>query len=130
VPAIPPTEDGVATTGPTRGSSPSALARDNPLPAPTPSESSAPPGLADEVSMLEVARRALREREPTRAEQELDHYATAFPSGILKPESIALRIEAKLARGERTEAAALGRRFLEVYPKHTLAPRMRALLGR
>jgi hypothetical protein len=128
-PSIPPTEDGVPTTEPTMASSPGVFAGDKPLPAPTPSESSAPPGLADEVSMLEAARKALRERDPTRAEQELDHYATAFRSGILKPESIALRIEAKLARGERTEAAALGRRFLEVYPKHTLAPRIRVLVG-
>jgi TolA-binding protein len=97
-----------------------------PLPPGTPLPSAR---LAEEMSLLQAARAPLRAGKPGLALRELDRYARTFPHGLLQPESIVLRIEAQLAQGDREEGAALGRQFLEAFPRSPLAPRVRGLLG-
>jgi outer membrane protein assembly factor BamD (BamD/ComL family) len=85
--------------------------------------------LSQEVAALESSRAALRAGNAILALRQLDGYSAAFPHGVLEPESILLRIEAQIARGDRAAAAALGRRFLIAFPRSPLAPRVRALVG-
>ena len=86
-------------------------------------------GLAEEMASLEAARAALRAGDTGSALRGLDRYARAFPHGLLEPESIVLRIEAQLARGDREGGMELGRRFLDAFPRSPLAPRVRILLA-
>ena len=86
-------------------------------------------GLAEEMASLEAARASLRAGDTGSALKNLDRYARAFPHGLLEPESIVLRIEAQLARGDRKGGIELGRRFLDAFPRSPLAPRVRILLG-
>jgi TolA-binding protein len=86
-------------------------------------------GLAEELSSLDAARAALRRKQPRLALRALDDYSRAFPNGALEPEAIVLSIEVRLSLGDRAEATALGKRFLEAFPESPLARRVRAVLG-
>lgn len=97
---------------------------------PLPPEAALPAArLAEEMSLLQSARTSLRAGNPGLALQELDRYARTFPHGLLQQESIELRVEAQFARGDRAEGNALGKQFLEAFPRSPLAPRVRGLLG-
>ncbi|HTM22374.1 MAG TPA: tetratricopeptide repeat protein [Kofleriaceae bacterium] len=74
------------------------------------------PGLADEVRMLEPARRALEERQPAAALSALDVYDQALPRGQLAREATLLRAEALCQLGRTDEARGLLRRVAEAHP--------------
>jgi hypothetical protein len=116
--AAPPATTEATTASPARSSGPlppmAALPADD---------------LAEEMSSLEAARASLRRGDTGMALRELARYASRFPHGLLEPESIVLRIETQLARGDRAGGAALGRRFLAAFPGSPLAPRVKSLLG-
>jgi hypothetical protein len=58
----------------------------------------------------------------------LDDYDRQFPNGILSEEATLIRIQALLARGEQTTAAALASRFLKVNPRSVHADRIHRLI--
>jgi hypothetical protein len=93
--------------------------------------SAAPPAdsLAEEVALVEEARRAVRARDAGRALAAIDAHARRFPRGKLGLEVTVLRIEALLAQGNRAAARSVGERFLAAHPNHVLSDRVRALLG-
>lgn len=76
--------------------------------------------LADEVQRLDRAKTALAAGEPGAALELLDAYDRDAPMGALRPEALALRIDAVLATGDRSTAAALARTFTARYPDHHL----------
>jgi TolA-binding protein len=85
--------------------------------------------LKSELGFLEEARVALEARAGANALTLLDEYARRFPAGSMRIEATALRIEALLALGRRSDAQALGDSFLANYPKSPAAMRVRLLLG-
>jgi TolA-binding protein len=94
-----------------------------------PTATSFGPDLAAEMASLDAARVALRTKQTELALRALDDYARAFPRGALAPEAMVLRIDALTARGDRGDAAALRKVFLEAFPKSPHSPRVRAALG-
>jgi hypothetical protein len=86
--------------------------------------------LADELRMVDAAREALSAGNPGEAIAALDRYRSRYPRARLGDESTALRIEALLARGSKSEAVALAHRFLSAHPTSPLAQRVRTLVGR
>lgn len=93
-------------------------------------EAPRPPGdsLATELAELERGRRALASGDPTAALAALDDHARG--PGVLGQEATVLRVEALLAKGDRVEAARLGRRFLADHGASPSAARVRALVTR
>lgn len=103
------------------------------IPAPTPTiaevthESAA--DLAGEVRTLDGVRDALGQHNAARAIEQLDAYATAYPSGTLAPEAKALRVEAFAMRGERDEAMRLAKELLAAHPAGPYRKRLEKALG-
>ncbi len=85
--------------------------------------------LVRELALIDRARRALRDDNPSLALRRLDAYNTEFPKGSLKTEQTVLRIEALAASGNRATATRLGRAFLKRSPNGPYARRVRSLLG-
>lgn len=77
--------------------------------------------LREELALLDGARGALTDRDPTRALALLDQHSTRFGNGSLGPEAEALRIDALIASGSNGRAARLSQRFLARHPSHPLA---------
>jgi hypothetical protein len=104
-----------------------------PAAAPTTGRGAAPPPRGDAVVSLPARRarttaasedtapvleamRALRvEQNPARARVLLARYLDRYPRGTLVEEALAMSIEAAIARGD-ADAAALGARYLKLYP--------------
>jgi hypothetical protein len=84
--------------------------------------------LAREVSQLDGARRGLAMSDAEAALRALDQYGREFPRGVLLPEATYLRVRALLARGQRAEAAAVGRRFLAAHGGGAGASKLSQLL--
>jgi len=89
-----------------------------------------PPRLADEMRLLDAARRGLASGEPRSALASLDNYERAFPSGALQPEASVLKVRALLAAGDRASAEALGQRIILRAPRSEHADAVRAELAR
>jgi TolA-binding protein len=89
-----------------------------------------PPRLADEMRLLDAARRVLASGEPRSALASLDNYERAFPSGALRPEASVLKVRALLAAGERASAEALAQRIILRAPRSEHADAVRAELAR
>jgi len=85
--------------------------------------------LKSELGYLEEARVALEAHAGANALRLLDEYARLFPAGSMRIEATALRVEALLVLGRRSDAQALGDSFLAHYPKSPAAMRVRLLLG-
>jgi hypothetical protein len=107
-----------------------------PVPAPAIAEpvGSQPKGdlgapLAAEVAALDNARQALRASDAARTLDLLANYETTFPEGRMLPEALYLRLEAFTLRGDKSNAEAVARRILRVYPSSPHAARARAVLG-
>ncbi len=83
--------------------------------------------LGQEMQLLDSARQALGHRDSTAALRLLDRYREQFRSGVLHPESVALRIEALLVRGDRAQASELADRFTAQYPQSPLRARIERL---
>jgi hypothetical protein len=123
VPVVPVAPAGTGTAQPASGP---ALA-----PSADTAKGTAPgPGaLRDEITLIDGARSALAAGSPTRALALLERYRAQHPRGMLRPEALAMRIEAIDRSGDHTRARALARAFLAEYPNSPLAQRV-AQLGR
>jgi TolA-binding protein len=88
------------------------------------------PRLADEMRLLDAARRVLASGDARRALSTLDNYERAFPSGALRPEASVLKVRALLAAGDRAGAEALGQRVILHAPRSEHADAVRAELAR
>jgi hypothetical protein len=122
----PPNAPGVApaeppSVTPSRGPAPAEGA---PAAAPVASQS-----LADELAMLETARRALVRGEPRRTLSVLDEHAQSFRRPRLLTEAAVLRIEALVASGDRARASRLGKDFLARHGNGPYERRVRSLIG-
>jgi hypothetical protein len=107
----------------------------DPTPAPAPAvrlHAHAPPSdgdrLALEIRLLDQARQALAADRPAQALAALDRHHERCPEGVLRAEAMALRVEALLHAGARTEARALAARFLLRFPQSPLGERVRRLV--
>ena len=88
-----------------------------------------PPGVAEELVLIDAARKSLSGGDPGRTLVFLSEYRQRFPSGHFRPEALAIEIEAHVRRGETSAAQRLGAHFFEMYPTHPLAARVRAKLA-
>lgn len=98
-------------------------------PSPRTSTTARAPDIQAQIALIDRARAAVASGNPAGALTALDDYASRFPNGVLGQEAAMLRIEALLARGDKSGAARVGKRFLEQHPRSALAPRVRALTG-
>jgi TolA-binding protein len=95
-----------------------------------PEVAQAPPtSLAEEMRLLDAARRVLASGDPQSALSTLVKYERAFPHGALRPEASVLKVRALLAAGDRAGAEALGQRIIEQAPRSEHADAVRAALG-
>lgn len=94
-------------------------------PAPSPSAAS-----FEEVREIEAARAAVSRGDANAAIAQLDDYDSAHPNGRLKPESMALRIQALSNSGRASEARALANEFQGKYPEHPLGQQLQRDLPR
>jgi hypothetical protein len=85
--------------------------------------------LSPELLPLDLARRAIADREPARALDILDDHDRRFPGGALRSEATMLRIEALIAAGRRPDATRLGAAVLASAPDSPYAARVRSLIG-
>jgi hypothetical protein len=123
---------------PSSADSTSSVAPVSPLPtavraasapaAPTNASRAAPDALLSEVAELDKARSLLVAKAPDRALAALDAYAERYPTGILRLEATALRIEALAKSGRTGPALALGKQFLAAHARTPLAYRVREIL--
>lgn len=81
-----------------------------------------------EVKALDRARAALRGGNSGRAIEELRDYSRNYPSGSLRLEAEALRIEAFAASGNHAEASRRAKRILDRSPNSVLAARLRRFI--
>ena len=109
----------------------------SPEPEPTSSAApaaSAPPvanlTLAEEVAILDEARRALAQGRGAEAIAVLDRYAREVPRGRLGHEAAFVRMQALVQTGNQAAADQLADQFLQANPGSPLAPRVRALRNR
>lgn len=86
------------------------------------------PTLAEEVALLDSARRALTAGDVPSALQALERHAQTFQGGALTAEAAVLRIEALTARGDKSKAMAQARAFLSAFPKDPHATHVQNLL--
>lgn len=91
-------------------------------------EPSHPLGLRDELAMIDEARTSLGSGNGAAALATLDRYDARFPSGLLREEAEAVRVEALFAAGRGEEGKRLGAEFLRVHPSSPHAQRVRSLL--
>jgi hypothetical protein len=94
--------------------------------APEPAPSSA---VVAEVEALDHARAALAGGNPHQALALVASHDAAFPSGILGPEAVVLRVRALVALGDRAQASAVATRFLASHPNSAQAARLRAIVA-
>jgi hypothetical protein len=85
------------------------------------------PSLAQEISALDEARRALRAQNPQLALKALDTYARTSPTRVLETEATVLRIDALVQLGDRARASVLAREFVAGQPSSRHAERLRQL---
>jgi hypothetical protein len=86
-------------------------------------------GLGRDLSQIDATRRALKARDPKRAEALLDGYDRARRTDFFEREALVLRIEALVQRGEHARAAELASDFFRRFPEDVHAPRIRSLLS-
>jgi hypothetical protein len=86
------------------------------------------PNIADEVSLLDDARRALADGEAARALSALDAHAQRFTTGVLTQEADVLRIRALLEAGARAEAKARADDYLSKHADSPHANQVRVLV--
>jgi TolA-binding protein len=88
-----------------------------------------PTSLAQEMRVLDAARRVLASGDPQSALATLVEYEREFPNGALRPEASVLKVRALLAAGDRAGAEALAQRIIERAPQSEHADAVRAALG-
>lgn len=85
--------------------------------------------ITEEIALLDRARRLLARGQGVASVEAIDAYQRAFPTGVLVEEATALEVEARATAGDHERARAVGDRFLELYPKSPLVPRVVRALG-
>jgi TolA-binding protein len=85
--------------------------------------------LANQIALVDAARGALAGGDSARALASVRDYQSGYPNGSFKPEVAAIKIEALLKLGRKTEARALAERFSANYGAGPLADRVTRLLG-
>lgn len=85
--------------------------------------------LANQIALVDAARAALAAGGPARALSAVREYQATYPAGTFRPEVAAIRIEALLKLGRKTEARALAERFSASYGPGPLADRVARLAG-
>lgn len=86
--------------------------------------------LAEELDVLDRARRALAQGQSVNALRALNRHAARFPNGTFALEAELIRVQALVARGDMTAATALATRFLASHPSGPYADRMRSIVAR
>jgi len=127
-PSAPPTEAIPASSSPNASESPGTaapVAQASTRVGATPSASS--DELREGVSVLELARSAIAEGDTARALRIVNEYERQFPSGDLREEAAAIRIQALIASGRDTEALDAANKFLAVSPNSVQASHVRAM---
>jgi TolA-binding protein len=100
------------------------------VPAPVRSASSATKGgLAEERALLEAARRAIKAGDVADAFRGLDEHARRFPGGQLGEEREALRVQALVRAGDRSEARRRAEAFRARFPDSAFNPAIDSALG-
>jgi hypothetical protein len=84
---------------------------------------------AEQVRLVDRARALVATGDASGALGAIDAYERRFPHGILAEEAALVRIQAMQARGDRTEAASLARRFMAQYPESVHRSKVQWLLG-
>jgi hypothetical protein len=82
-----------------------------------------------ELQAIDEARGALARGDHALASRLLDRYSTRFPKPRLGAEATMLRIETRVAGGDRAGASRLGKAFLKRAPNSPYARRVRSLIG-
>ncbi|MFO0663007.1 MAG: hypothetical protein U0174_03600 [Polyangiaceae bacterium] len=90
--------------------------------------SNAPSDVAEELRLVENARKALRGGNPSASLTVLQTYDATYPHGVLALEANVLRAEALVRSGRRKEGQALATRLLQATPSGPHASRLRKLL--
>lgn len=90
--------------------------------------SSAPADVAEELRLVEDARKALRGGSPSACLTALQTYDATYPHGVLALEANVLRAEALVRSGRHKEGQALATRLLQATPSGPHASRLRKLL--
>lgn len=97
--------------------------------SPSRAASKAPrPTLAEEVALLDSARRSLIDGNAAGALTALEKHGRDFGAGSLGAEAAVLKIDAMVARGDHAGAAAAARAFLAAYPQSPHAGHVRDVL--
>ena len=116
------------TPPPSLTPSPTAEPAKSPPRATQPAASSPPESpLAQELRSLDEARSALARGDASGALTLLDRHDRAFPTGPLRTEARMLRVEARLARGDRAAARKLATELLARDPSGPQARRLRTI---
>jgi len=98
--------------------------------APSAASSAAQGGsIADEIRMLDAARRAEAGGDSAGAIRALDDYKRQFPRGAFSEESTLLRIEALARLGNRSAARALAQKFRAAHPDSPHLRRIDSILA-
>lgn len=85
--------------------------------------------LGDQIALLDAARDALSSGSGDRALNLVNQYQSKYPSGSFRPEAAALKIEALVKLGRRTEARAHAERFVAAHRGSPLADRVARIAG-
>ena len=85
--------------------------------------------LAQQVALVDGARAALASGDAEHALGIVREYQATYPGGTFRPEVAAIKIEALLKRGRKTEARASAERFAATYGAGPLAERVARLAG-
>jgi hypothetical protein len=88
-----------------------------------------PSTLAAEIASLDGAKQALAHADPAEALRQLDAYRSAFPSGRLAAEAMALRVEALVRAGRRDDARAELARLRAASPDSPLLENLTSVVG-
>ncbi|MFO0610017.1 MAG: hypothetical protein U0324_43060 [Polyangiales bacterium] len=122
-PAVAPTPAPVVAPAPVPVAlpSPAVVARPRPQPAPD--------TLAEELRLLNAARRALAAHQLDDAARPLAEHARRFPRGQLAEEREATAALVTCARGDRDASARAAERFLRAHPRSPQGPRVRRACG-
>lgn len=111
IPSPPPASPGAGSpTTDAKGRPPSAGA-----------SAASPPGLDDEIALLQQAALEVERGEPQAALATLERHALAHPDSALAPERLGLRVRALCATGRVAQAEALAARHVSEHPGSPLA---------
>jgi hypothetical protein len=85
--------------------------------------------LAEELSLIQAASRALTRKQPAEALEQLRRHEALYGGGGLAQEREGLTAIATCALGQAQTARRLGTRFLQRYPHSALAERVRSAVA-